>query len=54
MTSEKVEERPASAAALVEALEKVRDEVPTNATAWERFVKAVREQSADTALRESA
>jgi hypothetical protein len=48
------EERFASAAALVEALEQVRAEIPTNAAAWERFGKLVREHSADTALRESA
>jgi hypothetical protein len=54
LTSDQAEERPTSATALVEALEQIRGEVPANTTAWERFVKQVREQSADTALRESA
>jgi hypothetical protein len=45
-------QRYASAAALLEDL--ARAGVPANAAAWERFVRQVREESAATALRESA
>jgi hypothetical protein len=44
-------ERFDSAAALVEALAQAGATVPANATAWERFVKQVREESEDVALR---
>ena len=54
LTADNSEERLASAALLIEALEQVRAAIPANTAAWERFVKQVREQSADTALRESA
>jgi hypothetical protein len=43
-----------SAAALLEDLDRAGPEVPANATAWERFVRQVRDESAATALRESA
>jgi chromosome segregation ATPase len=42
------------AAALQEELERVSDQIPANAAAWERFVKQVRESSAERALRRSA
>lgn len=45
---------PASAAALLEDLERIGVDVPANAAAWERFVRQVREQSADLSLRRSA
>ncbi len=44
----------ASASALLEELEGISDQVPPNAAAWERFVKQVREESADWILRRSA
>ncbi len=47
-------ERYASAAALLEDLDRAGADVPANAAAWERFVRQVREESAATALRESA
>jgi hypothetical protein len=46
--------RYSSAATLLEDLDRVGGDVPANAAAWERFVRQVREESADTALRESA
>jgi chromosome segregation ATPase len=47
-------ERFDSAAALLEALDRAGDRVPANAAAWERFLKQVREQSEDVALRRTA
>jgi chromosome segregation ATPase len=44
----------ASAAELLSALESLGEEIPANATAWERFVKQVREQSVDLSLRRTA
>jgi hypothetical protein len=46
--------RYSSAAELLEELEAASAAVPANAAAWERFVRQVREESAATALRESA
>lgn len=43
-----------SAAAVLEDLDRAGREVPANATAWERFIRQVREQAVDTALRFSA
>jgi chromosome segregation ATPase len=43
-----------TAAELLEALDQARPDVPANPTAWERFVRQVREESAVTVLRESA
>jgi hypothetical protein len=48
------EARYASAAALLEDLDRVSPEVPANSTAWERFVRQAREQSVATAVRQSA
>jgi chromosome segregation ATPase len=45
---------PASATALLADLERAAADVPANAAAWERFVRQVRDQSADPALRRSA
>jgi hypothetical protein len=42
------------AAALLEDLERAGAHVPANAAAWERFLRQVREQSTDAALRRSA
>jgi hypothetical protein len=47
-------ERFDNAAALLEALAGAGDRVPANAAAWERFLKQVREQSEDVALRRTA
>ncbi len=44
----------ANAAELLEDLDRVSSEAPANATAWERFVREVREQAADAAWRRSA
>jgi chromosome segregation ATPase len=44
----------ASAAAVLEELDRAGTEVPANAAAWERFVRQVRDQSVDAALRFSA
>src|SRR5262249_60621479 len=41
--------RPANATALLTELERAGADVPGNAAAWERFVRQVREQSADPA-----
>jgi hypothetical protein len=41
-------------AALLEDLDRAGAEVPANAAAWDRFVRQVRDESTDTALRESA
>jgi chromosome segregation ATPase len=48
------EQNFASAAELLAALEALGEEVPANATAWERFVKQIREQAADLSLRRTA
>ena len=44
----------AGAAELLEDLDRVSAEAPANATAWERFVREVREQAASAAWRRSA
>jgi chromosome segregation ATPase len=44
----------ASAAELLEDLDRVSAEAPANATAWERFVREVREQAVDAGWRRSA
>ncbi len=44
----------AGAAELLEDLDRVSGEAPANATAWERFVREVREQAVDAAWRRSA
>ena len=55
LQAESPEERYASAAALLEDLERAGADVPANATAWERLLKQVREQGAeDPILRQSA
>ncbi len=54
LESDQSGERFDSTAALLEALDLAGAEVPTNATAWERFLKQVREQSDDVALRRTA
>jgi hypothetical protein len=47
-------ERYNDTAALLADLDRAGGDVPANAAAWERFVRQVREESADIALRESA
>jgi chromosome segregation ATPase len=54
LTADDPAKRPPSAAALLAELERAGGDVPANAAAWERFVRQVREQSADPALRRSA
>lgn len=54
LTADDPAKRPVSAAALLAELDRAGADVPGNAAAWERFVRQVREQSADTALRRSA
>ncbi len=54
LTAEAPEERYPGAAALLEDLDRASADVPANAAAWERFLKQVREQAADTAVRLSA
>jgi chromosome segregation ATPase len=54
LTADDPAKRPESAAALVAQLERASAEVPENAAARERFVRQVREQSVDPALRRSA
>jgi hypothetical protein len=44
----------AAAQELLEDLDRAGAEVPPNAAAWERFVRAVREDSAESELRQSA
>ncbi len=44
----------ATAAEVLEDLEKAGAEVPANAAAWDRFVRLVRDQAADAAIRLSA
>jgi hypothetical protein len=44
----------ASAQDLLEDLDRAGAGVPANAAAWDRFVRQVREESGDTALRQSA
>ena len=43
-----------SAAELREDLDRVSSEAPANATAWERFIREVREQAGDAGWRRSA
>jgi hypothetical protein len=43
-----------TAAAVLEELERAGTDVPANATAWERFIRQVRDQAVDSALRYSA
>lgn len=47
-------QRYVSAAALLEDLARVAAETPANSAAWERFVRQVREESAASAMRQSA
>jgi hypothetical protein len=54
LTADDPAKRPTSATALLTELERAGADVPGNAAAWERFVRQVREQSADPALRRSA
>jgi hypothetical protein len=54
MNAEGDEARYPSATALLEDLDRISAEVPANSTAWERFVRQVREQSVATAVRQSA
>ncbi len=54
LTAEDPGRRPASATALLEELDRAGADVPANAAAWERFLRQVREQSADPALRQTA
>jgi len=51
LNADRPEDRFASAAALLEALDQASAQVPPNATAWERFVKQIHDQSADRKLR---
>jgi hypothetical protein len=44
----------ASARELLDDLDQAGAEVPANAAAWDRFVRQVRQELADTALRQSA
>jgi chromosome segregation ATPase len=54
LTADDPGQRPASATDLLAQLDRAGADVPANAAAWERFVRQVREQSADPALRRSA
>ena len=54
LLSEDPGQRIESAAALVEEMDRLRDQVPANGAAWDRFVKQVRDESAEQALRRSA
>jgi hypothetical protein len=54
LTAEDPSKRPANATALLAELERAGADVPANAAAWERFVRQVREQSVDPAMRQSA
>jgi chromosome segregation ATPase len=55
LTAENVDERYSTAAALLEALDKAGSSVPANATAWERFLRQVRDESGEAEdLRKSA
>jgi hypothetical protein len=54
LTTERVEERITSAAAVLEELNRAGAEVPANAAAWERFLREIREQATDAILRRSA
>jgi hypothetical protein len=49
LSTEDAADRYPTAAALLEALDAAGTSVPPNATAWERFVRQVREQSGETA-----
>lgn len=54
LNADRPEDRFPSAAALLEALDQASAQVPANATAWERFVKQIRDQSADRKVRRTA
>jgi hypothetical protein len=54
LTTANEDDRFPSAAALLDELDRVSSEVPANGAAWDRFLKFVREQAGDTALRASA
>jgi YD repeat-containing protein len=54
MNADRPGERFDSAGALLQALDQAGGSVPANTTAWERFVKQVRDQSEDVALRQTA
>jgi hypothetical protein len=44
----------ATASELLEALDEAGSDIPPNATAWERFLREVRDQAASRALRRTA
>jgi hypothetical protein len=54
LTTQEVDERYPSAAALLEELDRAGADVPANAAAWERLLREVREQAVDVGLRRSA
>src|SRR5262249_32695826 len=54
LTTNEVEERYASAAALLEDLDRAGADVAANAAAWERLLREVREQAVEVGLRLSA
>jgi hypothetical protein len=54
LTAEDPAQRYATAGAVLEDLERAGGEVQANAAAWERFVRAAREQATESALRLSA
>jgi chromosome segregation ATPase len=55
LTAENAADRYPTAAALLEALDAAGSSVPPNATAWERFIRQVRDQSGEPAdVRKSA
>jgi chromosome segregation ATPase len=54
LTADDAARRPASATELLARLDRAGADVPTNTAAWERFVRQVRDQCADSALRRSA
>jgi chromosome segregation ATPase len=54
LTADDPARRPDSATTLLAELERAAADVPGNAAAWERFVRQVRDQSDDPALRRSA
>jgi hypothetical protein len=54
LQADSVEQRFPGAAALLDELDAAGADVPANPTAWERFIREVREQSTSLALRRSA